>query len=96
MVNEPNKVHYTTCPVCGSADINPLLTIKDHSVSKEQFVVWQCGNCSLRFTQDVPNEASIGKYYQSADYISHSNTSKGVVNKLYQTVRNYTLARKQD
>jgi 2-polyprenyl-3-methyl-5-hydroxy-6-metoxy-1,4-benzoquinol methylase len=94
MVNETNKVHYTTCPVCGSADINPLLTIKDHSVSKEQFVVWQCGNCSLRFTQDVPDEASIGKYYQSADYISHSNTSKGVVNKLYQTVRNYTLAQK--
>jgi SAM-dependent methyltransferase len=94
MVNERNKVHYTACPVCNSTDINPLLTIKDHSVSKEQFVVWQCASCSLRFTQDVPDEVSIGEYYQSEGYISHSNTSKGLVNTLYQNVRNYTLRQK--
>src|SRR5215211_3635684 len=87
-------VHYTRCPVCNSTEINPLLTIKDHSVSKEEFVVWQCSNCSLRFTQDVPDENSIGAYYQSADYISHTNTSKGLVNQLYQKVRNHTLDQK--
>ncbi|MGZ3847106.1 MAG: class I SAM-dependent methyltransferase [Flavisolibacter sp.] len=89
-----NKVHYTKCPVCNSADINPLLSVKDHSVSKEEFVIWQCGECSLRFTQDAPNEASIGSYYQSADYISHSNTNEGLINNLYQKVRNYTLNKK--
>lgn len=94
MVSEMNKVHYTACPVCGSTQINPLLTVKDHSVSKQEFVIWQCSNCSLRFTQDVPDESSIGSYYQSADYISHSNTSKGLVNQLYQKVRNYTLHQK--
>ena len=91
MVSEINKVHYTTCPVCNSAAINPLLTVKDHSVSKEEFVIWQCGNCALRFTQDVPDEATIGRYYQSSDYISHSNTSKGLINRVYQHVRNITL-----
>jgi 2-polyprenyl-3-methyl-5-hydroxy-6-metoxy-1,4-benzoquinol methylase len=94
MVNELNKVHYTNCPVCGSAAINPLLTVKDHSVSKEEFVIWQCSYCSLRFTQEAPNEASIGSYYQSSDYISHTNSSKGLINKLYQRVRNYTLHQK--
>jgi len=94
MVNEMNKVHYTNCPVCGSTGINPLLTVKDHSVSREEFVIWQCSNCRLRFTQDVPDEESIGRYYQSTDYISHSNTSKGLVNQLYQKVRNYTLDQK--
>ena len=89
-----NKVHYTNCPVCNSIAINPLLTVKDHSVSKEEFVIWQCSNCSLRFTQDVPDETSIGRYYQSADYISHTNTSKGLINRLYQKVRNYTLDQK--
>ena len=88
------KVHYRECPVCHSADINPLLTVKDNSVSKEDFVIWQCGNCSLRFTQDVPDQNSIGSYYQSAEYISHTNTSKGLVNQLYQKVRNYTLEQK--
>ena len=43
MVNEVNKVHYTYCPVCGSAEINPLLTVKDHSVSKEEFATWAAG-----------------------------------------------------
>lgn len=89
-----SKVHYTACPVCHNTDINPLLTVKDHSVSKENFVVWQCTNCSLRFTQDVPDQNSIGAYYQSAEYISHTNTSKGLVNQLYQKVRNYTLEQK--
>jgi 2-polyprenyl-3-methyl-5-hydroxy-6-metoxy-1,4-benzoquinol methylase len=94
MVDQLNKVHYTHCPVCNSDRINPLLTVKDHSVSGEEFVIWQCSNCSLRFTQDVPDDASIGRYYESSDYISHTNTSKGLINKLYQNVRNHTLNQK--
>lgn len=89
-----SKVHYTHCPVCGSPAINPLLTVKDHSVSGEEFVIWQCSHCSLRFTQDVPDETSIGPYYQSPDYISHSNTNKGLLNQLYQKVRRHTLQQK--
>src|SRR5829696_4102813 len=94
MVSEMNKVHYTNCPVCNSIAINPLLTVKDHSVSKEEFVIWQCSDCTLRFTQDAPDEDSIGPYYQSQDYISHSNTDKGLLNKLYQKVRKLTLEQK--
>ncbi len=89
-----SKVHYTHCPVCESSAIHPLLTVKDHSVSGEEFVIWQCSHCSLRFTQDVPDETSIGPYYQSPDYISHSNTDKGLLNKLYQRVRKFTLRQK--
>lgn len=89
-----SRIHYTHCPVCNSTKINPLLTVKDHSVSTEEFVIWQCADCSLRFTQDVPDEDSIGPYYASPDYISHSNTSKGLLNQLYQKVRSYTLGQK--
>lgn len=89
-----NTVHYSRCPVCDSSRVDPLFTAKDHSVSKQQFVIWQCRDCSLRFTQDVPDEDSIGSYYQSEDYISHSNTKKGLINSLYQSVRNYTLDQK--
>ena len=90
------KIHYLNCPVCNSSSIKPALTVKDHSVSKETFSIWECTNCSLRFTQDVPDETSIGNYYQSEDYISHSNTSKGLINQLYQKVRNHTLSQKAD
>jgi 2-polyprenyl-3-methyl-5-hydroxy-6-metoxy-1,4-benzoquinol methylase len=88
------RIHYGSCPVCSSRNINPLLTVKDHSVSKEDFVIWQCEDCALRFTQDVPDENNIGPYYKSPDYISHTNTNKGFINKTYQQVRNYTLQQK--
>jgi 2-polyprenyl-3-methyl-5-hydroxy-6-metoxy-1,4-benzoquinol methylase len=88
------KIHYNECPVCNSKNINPLLTVQDHSVSKEEFVIWQCADCSLRFTQDVPDENSIAPYYKSPDYISHTNTDKGFINKAYQKIRTYTLEQK--
>jgi 2-polyprenyl-3-methyl-5-hydroxy-6-metoxy-1,4-benzoquinol methylase len=70
------------------------MDVKDHSVSKESFSIWECSNCTLRFTQDIPDEQSIGKYYKSDNYISHSNTSKGIVNRLYHMVRKITLRSK--
>jgi hypothetical protein len=81
----------TSCPCCGSVDITKALACKDFTVSNEIFDIMECGSCALRFTQSVPDQASIGKYYQSEDYISHNDTEKGVVNKLYIKARNYTL-----
>jgi len=37
----------------------------------------------------------IGSYYESEDYISHSDTSQGLVNKIYKTVRSLMLRRKK-
>ena len=88
-------IHYNNCPACASTNIAFALKAKDETVSHQYFEVWQCNNCTLRFTQDVPGEKNIGSYYQSSDYISHSNTSKGFVNKLYHTVRSITLQTKR-
>jgi SAM-dependent methyltransferase len=88
-------VHYTQCPVCGSLSIKLVFNTKDHSVSGESFPIWECADCSLRFTQDVPGIHSIGRYYKSENYISHTNTSKGFINRLYQIVRKRTLRQKR-
>ncbi|HZF66142.1 MAG TPA: class I SAM-dependent methyltransferase [Chitinophagaceae bacterium] len=88
------RKHYSECPVCGSRDINPLLTVKDHSVSLEDYVLWQCSHCTARFTQDVPDENSIGDYYKSENYISHTDSRKGFLNQAYQGVRAITLQQK--
>jgi 2-polyprenyl-3-methyl-5-hydroxy-6-metoxy-1,4-benzoquinol methylase len=87
--------HYPACPSCNSADIKEALTAKDYTVSQKDFAIWECGNCSLRFTQDVPNADTIGPYYKSEDYISHTNTRKGLVNNLYHLVRKQTLSGKR-
>jgi 2-polyprenyl-3-methyl-5-hydroxy-6-metoxy-1,4-benzoquinol methylase len=88
-------IHYEKCPVCSSGAISFALKAEDHTVSHEQFEIWECGDCSLRFTQDVPEENEIGKYYQSAAYISHTDTREGLINSIYHRVRNITLAQKK-
>ena len=88
-------ISYQHCPVCNSNDIVEVLTAIDYTVSQEKFSIWQCNTCSLRFTQSVPDAIGIGKYYQSVDYISHSDTTKGMVNSLYHLVRNFTLQQKK-
>lgn len=80
-----------SCPVCGGKQIRKFLEVQDYSISKEVFNVDECTSCGLKFTNPRPSENSIGKYYQSEEYVSHSDTKKGLINRLYHLVRNYTL-----
>jgi 2-polyprenyl-3-methyl-5-hydroxy-6-metoxy-1,4-benzoquinol methylase len=91
----PQTIHYTSCPACGSEQIASVLQVKDFTVSKEIFAVWQCGHCTLRFTQDAPAPEFVGKYYLSPHYISHTDTKQGVINQLYHAIRKFTLKKKR-
>lgn len=86
----------TNCPVCKSENFKEVLKAKDYTVSGEIFPVQECQECKFRFTSPIPAEDAIGKYYQSEEYISHSNTSKGFINRVYQMVRNRTLKSKRN
>lgn len=83
------------CPCCKSLDIIFVLKARDHTVSQEEFEIWRCNNCTLRFTQSAPGKKEISGYYRSEDYISHSDTNKGFVNSLYHKVRKRTLVSKR-
>ncbi len=89
-------VHYTHCPACGSTAFREVFPVRDFTVSQQQFMIVECEQCTLRFTQDVPTAEAIGPYYQSEDYISHTNTSRGLVNRLYLAVRKRTMLRKRN
>ena len=79
------------CPVCGKSEFKNFLVVKDKSVTQESFVIVQCENCGFKFTNPRPDFESIGKYYESEAYISHSNSSKGIINKAYQVVRSIAV-----
>ncbi len=87
-------IQYTTCTVCDSKNIEPDLPTQDYSVSGEAFEIYQCKDCGFHFTQDIPAPEAIGRYYKSEDYITHSNTKKGLINQLYHIVRDYMLGKK--
>ena len=82
------------CPICNSNTSNQFLTCIDHTVSRETFHIVQCQSCGFKYTNPRPEEENLGSYYQSEEYVSHSNTKKGFTHYTYQIVRKYTLLKK--
>lgn len=87
-------IHHTCCPLCQSSRVSPWLKTVDFMVTGEGFEIWQCKDCGFRFTQNAPDADEMGKYYQSREYISHSDIKKGLMNRLYHLGRTVMLRRK--
>lgn len=82
------------CPVCNSNALVAALSCKDNSISQETFQLIRCTSCHFLMTSPRPFDKDLGKYYSSENYISHSDTAKGLINKLYHVVRGVTLKKK--
>lgn len=88
------QITHTECPLCGSNKLQHQFSCKDQFATGENFEICKCLDCSFVFTQNIPNEKEIGRYYESPTYISHSDTNKGFVNRCYHLVREIMLRRK--
>ncbi|WP_128545374.1 class I SAM-dependent methyltransferase [Larkinella soli] len=84
----------TECPVCGNHGFSHWLTCKDFLVSEQEFTIQACQKCGFKVTSPRPAPQEIGQYYQSEQYISHSDTREGLVSRLYHSVRNITVRQK--
>lgn len=84
----------SNCPICESTKHKIFLSVKDNSVSKEDFNIVECDSCGFKYTNPRPEENKIGKYYQSEEYVSHNDSNKGFINGIYQLVKKYTLWKK--
>lgn len=87
-------ITHDKCPLCKSSAIKQRFACVDEFATGEQFDIFECTACGLAFTQNVPDEKEIDRYYESPTYISHSNTSKGLVNRVYHIVRRIMLQKK--
>jgi SAM-dependent methyltransferase len=81
----------SNCPICGGAQFKDFLVCQDYTASQEKFNLSSCTRCNFVFTNPRPDADSIGRYYKSDSYISHTGTRKGFLNFLYLQVRQYTL-----
>ena len=82
------------CPICLSSDLQKKFNCTDHSTSKEKFTIVSCETCDFKFTNPRPKDKSLGSYYKSDKYISHTNNKKGLFNWMYHTVRKYSITTK--
>ncbi|MEE9408872.1 MAG: class I SAM-dependent methyltransferase [Polaribacter sp.] len=70
----------------------PFLNCKDYTVSEESYEVMVNQEYKMLVTSPVP--VDLENYYKSEDYISHTDSKKTVLDKVYQSVKNITLKRK--
>jgi SAM-dependent methyltransferase len=82
------------CLVCGQNNFKTLFSCKDFVATGEDFQLQYCESCSFIFTNPRPSISEIGKYYQSDQYISHSGEKKGLIYKIYDIVRDFSIRQK--
>ncbi len=86
--------HVTLCPACDGNNFTDFISATDFTVSNESFGIRQCANCHLLITSPQPDEAEILKYYESPDYISHTDKPASLIDFIYKIARYFTLKAK--
>lgn len=72
----------------------PFLTVQDHSVSQEIFNLYYDSNLDMLVTHPQPSLDQLGKYYESDDYISHTDSKRSLFEKAYHVVKGIALKNK--
>ena len=70
------------------------LSVKDHSVSQEVFQLLYNEDYRMLETFPKPSLEKMPEYYQSSDYISHTDSERNFFEKTYQFIKRISLERK--
>ncbi|UMB59529.1 class I SAM-dependent methyltransferase [Lutibacter sp. A80] len=69
----------------------PYLSCIDYTVSNKKFDLIYNAKLDMLETYPQPKVEELGLYYQSSDYISHTDAKKSFLDKVYQIVKKYAL-----
>jgi 2-polyprenyl-3-methyl-5-hydroxy-6-metoxy-1,4-benzoquinol methylase len=73
---------------------NTYITVKDYSVSGEEFQLLHNEDLGLLETSPQPSSEKLPDYYKSEDYISHTDTKRNLFERAYHVIRKIALKRK--
>ncbi len=73
--------------------MKPIST-KDYSVTKESFTLVYDEKFQCLKTTPKPSDTDLNRYYESDEYISHTDAKNTFVEKMYHWVRSYSLKKK--
>ncbi|UKJ07857.1 class I SAM-dependent methyltransferase [Solitalea lacus] len=74
--------------------LSDFISAKDYTVSGNEFSIKIDEQTGLLITTPRPKAEDLGKYYESDDYISHTDGNKSLFEKIYNWIRNYSLKKK--
>jgi 2-polyprenyl-3-methyl-5-hydroxy-6-metoxy-1,4-benzoquinol methylase len=72
----------------------PFLKVKDYSVSGETFELMYNADYDMLITHPQPSIQDLPRYYESEDYISHTDGKRSLFEKLYHLVKKIALSNK--
>ncbi|MGB7842678.1 MAG: class I SAM-dependent methyltransferase, partial [Salinimicrobium sp.] len=72
----------------------PVLICKDHTVSGKKFELRRDDEYDLLATFPRPALNELPDFYKSEKYISHTDSKRSFLDKIYQVVKSYMLQRK--
>lgn len=81
-------------PYKNKESLKPFLTCIDHTVSRETFSLLLDPETDLLITFPRPKQEDLPSYYESEEYISHTDSKRTLMDKVYQLIKNYSLKRK--
>lgn len=76
------------------SSLNTKLTCKDYTVSEKLFQLKYWDEYDMLVTYPQPKIDELDSYYESEDYISHTDSKKSLIDKLYQNVKRIMLNKK--
>lgn len=76
----PETTHYLSC--------------KDYTVSNNKFDLVYHQDLDMLETFPQPKVEELSAYYESDDYISHTDSKETIIDKLYQTIKKHALSNK--
>ena len=70
------------------------LSVKDYSVSGEEFKLLHDEDLEMLETSPCPSLDKLPKYYESEDYISHTDNKRNLIEKVYHLIKWISLRKK--
>tara|TARA_R110002050_G_scaffold110427_6_gene222654 strand:+ start:5427 stop:6308 length:882 start_codon:yes stop_codon:yes gene_type:complete len=82
------------CPLCGKNDFVSVRNAPYYRGKQECFNIDACNSCGFWFTNPQPEGKGLAAYYESDDYVSHTDGTGSLLDIVYNWVRSYALSKK--
>ncbi len=81
-------------PINKANTLNKFLKCTDFTVSRETFTLLVDKESEILITSPQPSLEKLPSYYESSEYISHTDSKKSLFDKVYQIVKKHTISKK--
>lgn len=71
-----------------------FITSRDHTVSGKEFKLLYDKEREMLITEPKPDLTELPEFYKSEEYISHTDSTSSLTDKIYQLVKKYMLKKK--